>query len=420
MADAEAAFSTTGARTYEESVSRGYYTQHIGGLAGKHDNVRCYWEDQLTRIFLRPHINGYMRRTGKKQLRILDLGSGSGQGYEQLTHIPRRDLSLDENLEYVLTDENIALYLGVDLSQFMIEQGRDNYAHYPNVRFEQADLREGLGAAKAEKPFDIYYSSYGALSHLDYDGVQNLLTDIVDHADANALIVLDLLGRYSLEWPDYWQIGDNDAVRRYSMSYLYDEEERETAEIESFWMRYWTGEEIHRLCEQISQTSNGNLQVAALQDRSLMVGRHVDTREYGTFVPPLRRTVNRMHEDYLRTRLENLLVDYQPVEGFPKLNAFFEDLIIGWNAVVEFAITRLENSRIDVVDIEGWPDFSASTQMALMNMDRVVDSVAWMRYGDSRANVIEPQLGYILRTLEHNMQQGWGCGHSLLGVLQVG
>ena len=40
---------------YTEAVSSGLYAKR-SGLVGKYDNVRRYWEDEITRIFLRPHL----------------------------------------------------------------------------------------------------------------------------------------------------------------------------------------------------------------------------------------------------------------------------------------------------------------------------------------------------------------------------
>jgi len=45
-----------GLKTYSDTVARGYYGKHVGGLFGKHDNVRTYWEDQLTRLLSLIHI----------------------------------------------------------------------------------------------------------------------------------------------------------------------------------------------------------------------------------------------------------------------------------------------------------------------------------------------------------------------------
>jgi hypothetical protein len=39
--------------------------------------------------------------------------------------------------------------------------------------------------------------------------------------------------------------------------------------------------------------------------------------------------------------------------------------------------------------------------------------------GDSRANIIEPQLAYALRKLEMELQTGDGVGHGLVGVFEI-
>ena len=39
---------------YSETVARGLHVSPMGGLSGQHDNVRTYWENQLTQTALRP------------------------------------------------------------------------------------------------------------------------------------------------------------------------------------------------------------------------------------------------------------------------------------------------------------------------------------------------------------------------------
>jgi hypothetical protein len=88
--------------------------------------------------------------------------------------------------------------------------------------------------------------------------------------------------------------------------------------------------------------------------------------------------------------------------------------------VIDFARVRLSGSRIDLVEMSGWRDFPPALQMALVTLDRIVDSVAWMDVGDVRANIIEPQLAHVLRRMQHRLQDGRGCGHGLIAVLRVG
>jgi len=176
---------------------------------------------------------------------------------------------------------------------------------------------------------------------------------------------------------------------------------------------------VRELCEEISRDTGVSVEVLELFDRSIFVGRHVDTQEYGTCLPPLRGLVNRLFEHNVRTHLERLLVDYRPTPGADELNAFFDDLSQCWNTVVRFAHARLSGTRIDLVEMPGWRHFPAPLQMALFTMDRIVDSVAWIDVGDVRANIIEPQLAYVLRRMQSRLQDGRGCGHGLVAILRV-
>lgn len=415
--------ATSGQRTYTETVARGFYEKNIGRVSGKYDNVRTYWEDPLTRFFLRPLIEQRLRtcETEKRGMRIVDLGCGAGQGYELLTRIYQRDLDLDESPRYVLPAEKISLYLGLDLVEAMLEKGRGNYAGNRQVEFRQADLRAGIPTDVLKTPFDVYYSSYGALSHLAPAELRRCLGEIARSAPPGALIVLDLIGRYSPEWPLYWAAEEHsDRMFPYSMSYLYEEDERRNRQVEEFPLCFWTGNEVRMLCREVSADTGVTVRTIELMDRSIFVGRHVDTRDYGSSLPALRSLVNHLLELNVRTRLEQLRVSYQPPESGPaELHHFLTTLATCWNLVLDFTIARLGGERISLVGMNGWRQFPPALQMSLMTMDRVIDSIAWIDSGDVRANILEPQLAYMLRRLEFMIQQGMGCGHSLLAILQT-
>ncbi len=413
---------SVGEQTYSQAVKEGKYDLYVGNLFGKYDNVRTYWEDQLTRIAFRPFLLDLVERRRKENrgVRILDLGCGSGQGYEILVKIDSHDLDLGLQHERVLPEDSIDLYYGVDISQPMVDKGEVLFADKPNVKFAQLDLREGLGKIKtAEKPFDIYFSSYAALSHLSKEQLQNLLQDISAHGTNESLVVLDLVGRYSIEWPQFWSASsENEKVRDYTMSYLYSEPVRESLDIEKFPLRFWTGNEVRELTQGITAETGVGLEVLKLMDRSILVGRHTDTREYNKQLKPIRRLSNCLHEDYFRTDLQTLMLDERMVPNHPEVAPFLHSLIKAWNILVDYTQKRLRN-EIQLTDLKDWNEFPKPLHFALMTMDRVIADVGWMWYGDPRANIIEPQLGYALRTLEYEMQTGMGCGHGLLAILQV-
>ena len=80
---------------YSEAVKSGLYEKQ-SGLVGKYDNVRRYWEDEITRMYLRPYLQKLIDRNQSlmRRLRILDLGCGSADGYELLTGVRQRDADL--------------------------------------------------------------------------------------------------------------------------------------------------------------------------------------------------------------------------------------------------------------------------------------------------------------------------------------
>lgn len=406
--------------TYREAVIRGDYDRYTGNLVGKYDNVRVYWEDQLTRVEMRPYLSTLMAqaRKNKMKLRILDLGAGSGQGYDAVTKVNRRDLELGLHHDRVVPEDEVGLYLGLDLDENMVDKGNEIYANRPHVNFGVADLRDGLAAIADKEPaFDLYMSAYGALSHLQDQHLGSLLIDICRHGRAGSIVILDLLGRYSLEWPGYWSASTSaEKWRDYTMSYLNG---ASGAEAERFPMRYWTGAEIDEFVRGIG-ADGAHLEVVHKFDRSLMVGRHIDTGAFAPGLKPMRRIVNSLHQDYMRTDLDALLFERRtlPAHPDPTVADFFHELVTSWNTLVQFCSRRLVEN-LSLIELEHWDSYSTPLQFALMTMDRVINSCGWMWYGDARANVIEPQLGYALRSLESNLERGLGCGHGLLVVAKV-
>lgn len=410
-----------GLKTYSQAVKEGKYDLYIGNLFGKYDNVRTYWEDQLTRIALRPFLSELVekRRQDKQGIRILDLGCGSGQGYDILTKIDCRDLDLGLQNNRVLPEQDIELYLGLDISEAMVEKGQALFEDKPQIDFAQADLEEGLGPIKEQQPFDVYFSSYASLSHLSWQGIKQLLRDICEHSRQDSLVVLDFLGRYSVEWPGFWTAGSEaEKFCNYSMSYLYSEAQRQHFEIEQFPLRLWTGQEVTALTSEITAATGVGIETLKLMDRSVLVGRHVDTKEYNNQLKPIRRLANSLHEDYLRTNLQELTIKPEIVPEHAEVSLFYKQLIDCWNILVGYCQQRLWHS-LSLTELGGWDNFPKPLQFSLMTIDRVIADVGWMWYGDPRANIIEPQLGYALRTLEYEMQQGLGCGHGLVAILRI-
>lgn len=410
-------------RTYETAVHEGFYKRDRRGLHGKYDNVRRYWEDQVTRYSLHASIEPLVRRKRRtlSRIRVVDLGAGAGEGYEILTSLKKRAENLASREVDVLPGDILGHYKGLDVSEAMVSQGNRIYASDPKVEFMVGDLTDGLASVIDDDPYDIYFSSYGSLSHLADEEFTSLVQDVCEHMDGSCVFVADLIGRFSYEWQRYWAEGkDERNMRQYSMSYLYPEEMIEEVEVERFPLRYWGADEFDEFFTGVVEAGGAKVHRRQLWDRSVLVGRHMNTAEFNEHATPIRDTVNSLHEFDRRTDLGDLLFDYMPHPEFPNLNVFFEGFQMAWNAVVYAAIEALERwDEPDWLKQSPPKDYPGPVQEAIKTIRDVVRNVKWFRMGDPRANVVEPQLGYILRNLEMDLQQGLGAAHGLLAVYEL-
>ncbi len=413
-------------KAYTQAHSTGEYAK-ASGLTGKYDNVRRFWEDQSTAIFMRSALNNLVEQKKRRleRIRILDLGCGSADGYDLLMNVTTKDPGLFEYITAALTQDMLQEYVGVDINPDLLRQAEVHIGHLPKTRFIQADLSKGLTPEITENPpFDIYFTSYGTFSHFhDHQSVK-IIADICKHAPEHAIFMGDWLGRYSYEWQDLWHHPvDKEYFMDYRISYIYPEEERDQVDISSFSLRLITKDEIMKIIDQASKESGVTIEPIKFFDRSIFIGRHMDTGDYNINCPKLRYPVNSLFEGYVRTDLESLLVDYVPRPGFDHLNNFFEMFFICCNTLVKYIISLLSNydkeeeKLTDVPEI--MPYYPDPLKEAMETMRRVVEGVGWVPWGDVRANVIETHLGYSLRKLETDLQPGTGVGHGLVGIFEI-
>ena len=135
----------------------------------------------------------------------------------------------------------------------------------------------------------------------------------------------------------------------------------------------------------------------------------------------MRRTVNHLLEPNIRTDLAELLIDYVPRDGFPEYNEFYKGFCQSWNSLVTYTmrlLDSLDSGRKGVLP----PVKNASPRAlrrAMLDMNRVMRIATGLKVADPRASMIEPQLAYNLRQLEIELQQGRGCGHGLVAILEL-
>jgi SAM-dependent methyltransferase len=407
---------------YEKVVAAGMYDSTRAVLQRGKDHVRQLWEDQVTRTtlgrFILPLID---EARPASSLRVIDLGCGAGEGIRVLTQLRRFPEKFTLVEPELLFSEGPPSYRGVDLSPSMVRKARERHGGDPKLEFEIADLQDGLPVSQSDPPYDIYFSSYGALSHLPDGAMRKLLEDICEHMSERAVFVADLLGRYSYEWPCYWNDnGLSPQMRPYSMEYVYSPETLNGQQNGHFSLRYWGGEELDAFVRETVSARGVRVARKELRDRSVLVGRHMDTGRYNRRAPKIRSAVNSLHTLDRRTDLSTLLFDYFPHPDHPRLNAHFQYLQKAWNAVVQ-ACSRGLDASDDPEAVLRPParDLPEESRRAIGTLQHVFRQARGFRMGDPVANLIEPQLGYLLRDLEQALQPGWGAAHSLLGLFEL-
>jgi SAM-dependent methyltransferase len=402
---------------YEIAVKSGYYGVSESGLFGKKDNVRKYWEDIFIKQAIRPAIERILEH--KDKIRVVDLGCGSGEGLELLTHISPNSPVETANKEFVITERDITIYKGIDISPAMIEQGRQNYAGLAQAEFVQADLSDGFPLLN-DDPYDIYFSSYASLSHLDYRELEHLAQQIFSHISGSGYMVFDLHGRYSPEWPQYWTKDCHGPVP-YTMAYLLPPQEQCPEKIKWFDIMCYSGSELGELIESAAKAAGKKAKIISMQDRSIFVGRHMDTSLFKKQRHQIRAEVNRLFERDYRERMAGLSLDIDYLQDVKEVNypawARIFDYYNLWQTVVNMLQALINTNNAEVKRIiesscEKLTDELKMLAWLYRNADRFPAVNFW-------ASVMGPQVACVLRNLEISLPTGLGCGHGLFCVVEV-
>jgi SAM-dependent methyltransferase len=399
---------------YNEALKSGLY-EKPSGLQGKYDNVRRFWEDEELGLYLRPYLERLVARKRERgeRLRLLDIGCGSGDGFELITNINSKSL-ISEYDAKVIEPDMIELYQGIDINEGLLRQAQTNYSNRQNMYFIQSDFNDlDFGA---EEPYDLYLASYGTLSHNTDEQTVELLSSIARQSKDGALIVIDWLGRYSYEWQTLWTRDfKHNQWMDYVISYIHSDGKVAQSDLTYFPLRIMGREEVLHIYRQVRKKAGGVITLRKLADRSSFVGRHMDTAQYNPHCQPLRRLVNSLFEPNLCTNLDEAMALYIPREGFTEINAYHQRFADCWNHLLIYTKALLEGSKPP----EDLSEMLLPLRRSLSAMKSVVRAAARMRAGSPRASLVEPQLGYCLRELEMRLQQGWGCGHGLVAIFEV-
>ena len=399
---------------YNEALNSGQY-QKPGGLLGKYDNVRRFWEDEQLGLYLRPYLERLIARKkgcGKK-LRVLDLGCGGGDGFEFLTSINSTNASISEHNTKIVEPETLEFYQGIDINEGLLKQAQATYGSRQDVGFIHSNFNDfDFGT---EEPYDLYMANYGTLSHNTDEQTVELLRKIARHSK-DGVIIIDWLGRFAYEWQTLWTTDfKNNQWMDYVISYIHQGNGNKQTKLTSFPLRIMGRKEVLHIYHQTKQKTGGSIELHKLADRSSYVGRHIDTAQYNPHCQPLRQRVNSLFEPNVSTDLDKLIIHYVPMEGFTEVNTYYQRLTDWWNYLINYTKALLEQSTSPKLPA-GMP---VVVRKALSTMKKVVRVAAGTRIDTPRASLVEPQLGYCLRELEMGLQRGLGCGHGLVAVFEI-
>jgi hypothetical protein len=199
----------------------------------------------------------------------------------------------------------------------------------PWATFRVGDMRDRL----PEGDFDLYLSCGVPYSHLTADEVTEVIANIMRRildAGRRAAIIVDVLGRFSIEWMRNWQ------CRRwnYAMTFFEDTTERLEQQM-TFFDRTSLGEAI------TAAARSTGAQPAELDftDRSILVGRHTATRAFNPSIPPYRTLINDLARDPSSVSLPELYFEPPTAGAPPEILHFFRTLAGSWNELLDQAAT---------------------------------------------------------------------------------
>ena len=371
---------------YDESNAVEHYLSK-----SRRDGVKVQWEEPFSRSVFKQAIAPAMMENNEEKISVLDVGSGTGDGYVLLSTLFSQDSKLFSNYELD--------YLGIDISTQMVKTASQLYGNRSNVRFECGDIR----TSSFTQPFDVYLSCGVPYSHLTheelYEALKTIVTNVCNHS-SRCSVVVNVLGRYSIEWQPKWEESRWD----YAMTFFESE-----GDAEATWMSFYSHQHLQEIMEQAANTVGCPVEKFEFFDRSIMVGRHTSTGQFNPELPQYRNLINSLLDPSQQTELRQLI--FQPeLESAPEHILDFLSKLSGcWNTLVSDAI-NLSGDSLAVERAELPPEVKGFKAAAQKELEQISDQHLYRQK-------LEYMLAQVLRKLETTQQPGYGVGHDLFGVM---
>ncbi|MBR7671662.1 class I SAM-dependent methyltransferase [Streptomyces daliensis] len=274
---------------------------------GRRDSVKQKWEEPVTHEIIATATGPVPEDS---PLRVVDIGCGGGDGLRLFTEaLPEAELD----------------YHGIDIDEALLALGRDSTPEGVRALFSRGDMLYDI----PDHPADVYFSCGVPYSHLTEEELGHVLRQIFGKIRSNrtsSTVVVDVLGRYSIEWWTKWQESRWD----YRMSFFHNGEESVPTP-----MSFWDSQSLIGCIGRASRDSSTTVNTVSFHDRSIMTGRHTTTGEFNPGLAPYRTLVNHLEDEGDDVRAHDLLFPHETPLAPSAITAFHETFRQKWNEVVE-------------------------------------------------------------------------------------
>ncbi|MFP5020286.1 class I SAM-dependent methyltransferase [Pseudonocardia phyllosphaerae] len=243
----------------------------------RRDPVKVLSEEPVTRRVLTEALAA-LALPDDRPVDVLDIGSGTADGFSLLTRAADGDPAVVE--------EARLHYVGLDVDPEMVETAGEQ-VRSPSASFVHGDVRSGIPGGA----FDLYLSCGVPYSHLTRDelvgALRSVLTAVAGRG-RRAAVVVDVLGRYSVEWQPNWHLDRWD----YAMSFFAGGGSGISEP-----MTFYDAPALTSVLDEAMAGTGATVVSRTAVDRSVLVGRHTATGTFNPGVPRFRTLVNDLLRD---------------------------------------------------------------------------------------------------------------------------